>query len=211
MFAFNRRDCKGPGAPGQALEPRSTSRGANGSQARWCPPAQTAGPLEPRRTPRPLPEAPSQGPRATQWGGKHSLILIYRAAAISQAHFRAVRMGGGSSQCPRLWHRGGCPKRRNRESPKKYRKGGRGVGVGSLPCERWGGDSPDGRGSEAEMSLRPLLAGRLTGASLWTSVSLIRTMTPVVSEISIQPAPSSPKTSFHRLLFFFFCRVLHFS
>ena len=59
-----------------------------------------------------------------------------------------------------------------------------------------------GRGSEAEMSLRPLLAGRLTGASLWTSVSLISTMTPVVSEISIQPAPSSPKTSFFDSFFF---------
>ena len=70
---------RAPGAPGQALEPRSTSPGRKRKPGPLV--SARADSRSPRAPENPeargLPEAPSRGPRATQWGGKHSLIDSY--------------------------------------------------------------------------------------------------------------------------------------
>ena len=110
----------GPWSPG-ALR-LCPAQDANGGQACRCPPRRQLGPLEPRRTSE-APRPPS-GVEST-----HSSTYLQSSCREPGSLLGSEDGRWEQPECPRLWHQGGCHKRRNRESPKKYRKGDREIQI----------------------------------------------------------------------------------
>lgn len=79
----------------------------------------------------------------------------------------------------------GVSQEEKQRKPKEIQKGGQDIGMGNLLRERWEGDSPDGGWCRVgvrgwDVTLAPSWQDGFTDTSLWTSVSLIQTMTPMV-------------------------------